>query len=69
MADWQRGSQGMFGHCARWKRTCPSTGGAEEEAVRACPEDWGREMGQRGCQLHKGKGQRTLTLVPGKEDP
>lgn len=26
-------------------------------------------MGQCGCQLHKGKGQRALTMVPGKEDP
>lgn len=33
------------------------------------PEGWGRKMRQRGCQLHKGKGQRGLTLVPGKEDP
>lgn len=59
----------MFAHCARWKRPWPSTGGAEEEVVRACPEGWGREMGQRGRQLHKGKGQRGLTLVPGKDDP
>lgn len=50
----------MFGHFARCKKTCPRIGGVEEEVVRACPEGWGGKVGQRGCQLHKGKGQRGL---------